>query len=101
MAWRVAGFQRRSVPLTANADIENAWVVAIWHQAPPLAASSSSIDLTGGTKMTALGLGLSLMFGAKRRAWWASAAYFAVDAESGEALGPAAIMDFSGDRYAS
>ncbi|WP_347445853.1 hypothetical protein [Martelella sp.] len=51
--------------------------------------------------MTALGLGLSLMFGAKRRAWWASAAYFAVDAESGEALGPAAIMDFSGDRYAS
>lgn len=50
--------------------------------------------------MTAFGLGLSLMFGARRRAWWASAAYFAVDAGSGQKLGPSAIMDFSGDRYA-
>ena len=50
--------------------------------------------------MTALGFGLGLGFATRRRAWWASAAYRAVDANSGQTLTPAAIMDFSGNRYA-
>lgn len=39
---------------------------------------------------------------ARRRAydWWSSTAYLAEDAESGKTLGPAAIMDFSRQRYA-
>ncbi|MGV0878079.1 hypothetical protein V6767_13115 [Martelella sp. FLE1502] len=50
--------------------------------------------------MTALGFGLGLGFAMRRRPWWAVPSYVAVDANSGQTLTPAAIMDFSGNRYA-
>ncbi len=36
-----------------------------------------------------------------RDRWWASAAYPIADADTGLTLGPAAILDFGGNRYAT
>ncbi|QQM32205.1 hypothetical protein JET14_08735 [Martelella lutilitoris] len=47
-----------------------------------------------------IGLSLAAMRPAGRGRWWASAAFPAADAGTGLMLGPAAILDFGGNRYA-
>lgn len=49
--------------------------------------------------MIGFSVGLSLTPGRGGGRWWNSAAYQAGDADTGQTLGPAAILDFSGQRY--
>ncbi|AJY47032.1 hypothetical protein [Martelella endophytica] len=52
--------------------------------------------------MPSLTIGLSLAANRPpgRRRWWASAAFPVTDIDTGLTLGPAAILDFGGNRYA-
>ncbi|QQM31744.1 hypothetical protein JET14_06130 [Martelella lutilitoris] len=47
-----------------------------------------------------IGLSLAAMRPPGRARWWASVAFPAMDRETGLTLGPAAILDFGGNRYA-